>query len=149
MTQTWDDFTIVDSIEDVAGRNPVELPESGAGALLGWAVGPRHCVGVRRHPTGKVTRVSTEDNATGAKATWHEVRSVDDWALLGEVIDEYLVAAGVPARPGMLSWYLVDTSIGDETELRVIVTSLVDSEDPPAVLGTMLREAPTRLTAPA
>lgn len=142
MTQTWDGFAVVDSVEAVAGRNPVELPESGAGALLGWALGPNHCVGVKRHPTGKVTRASIEGGTSGARTAWLEPRTDEDWSLLEEVIDDYLGEAGVPGRPAKLAWYLVDTCIRDEAELRAVVASLVNSEDPREVLATMLREFP-------
>lgn len=149
MIQTWNDFDVVDSYDVIAERRPVELPESGAGALLGWVVGPGHCVGVRQGRVEKVTRLSVEDARAGTRKAWEEPRSDDDWALLSEAIDEYLQEAGVPPRPGRLTWYLVDTRVDDDQSLRDLVAAMVGSADPREVLDTMRHAVPTRVTDPA
>lgn len=146
MAQTWNDFSVVESLVTIDPRRPLELPESGAGALLGWVAGPTHCVGVRLHPSGKRTRKALTNVASNTHETWVEPRSDDDWALISEIIDEYLAEAGVPAQPQKLTWYLVDTLIRDEGELRSLVTTLVHSDDAAEVLLTMKRLLPAQLS---
>ena len=89
---------------DLAGGRYVELPESGWGALIGWAAGPvnllRTADRLDRHITVTTSRYGAEVTVTSSARTPAEQTAVDD------DINEYLDAAGVPPRESGQRWLI-------------------------------------------
>jgi hypothetical protein len=95
---TWTE-TPQTTTDEVAGW--IELPESGWGALVGWAAGGSRLRRVPDHPGAHATVVSTGDGRS-----WTQPRSGAEQAGVDADIAGYLADAGVAARPAGYRWYL-------------------------------------------
>lgn len=111
----------------VAGHDVVELPESGWGALLGWAAGPTRLYRVRDDPT-RHTTVTTCHRA-GTTTVTTAPRTVNDQHGIDRDIDDYLTAAGAAPRPPGYRWFVrlpADHADGDA------FFAAVDAATPPS-----------------
>jgi hypothetical protein len=130
------DYEVPDGLTESApgqiARFPyVELPESGWGALVGWVAGPHHLLRARdrleRHATVTTWRHSGRPTPAVSQRTRAEQDSVD------RDINEYLNAAGVPARPPGYRWFirlLPDFTDGDGFFSAVGASVLASGDDP-------------------
>lgn len=94
-------------LQDPAGWE--RLPENGWGAVIGAAAGTER---LARRPTDRAehqTRVTVQVSRRVRR--WTEPRSVNDQTDIDEAANEYLAAAGLPARPAGFDWF-VRTSSG-------------------------------------
>lgn len=107
----WDTYPI--------GNRPlgwIELSENGRGAIAAWFAGPKNVVrepmGVRTDPI-KVTC----ESAGGATSSWTETITEADVHDIEDGIDEYLLDAGLPARPHGYRWFMrLPAVVNDEQE---------------------------------
>jgi hypothetical protein len=88
----------------VAGHAVVELPESGWGALLGWAAGPTRLYRVRDDPARHTTVTTCHRDGTTTATT--APRTVHDQHEIDRDIDDYLTAAGAAPRPPGYRWFV-------------------------------------------
>lgn len=80
------------------------LPGNGWGAVIGAAAGVAR---LRRHPSDRAEHQTQVTMQVGRRVRrWTEPRSVSDQNDIDEAANEYLAAAGLPARPAGFDWFI-------------------------------------------
>lgn len=146
-SQSWDDFRLVDSSEDL-GAHPTELPENGLGTLLAWVAGPEFAVSRPTDPTANTTRIEIQDSA-GQITRTREERSAEEMEIVDESIAEYVTSASVPAPPPSRTWMILTARQAPKDWLESVQDEVFESLHPDASPGDVLdglrRVLPPRL----
>lgn len=80
------------------------LPENGRGAVIGAAAGVTR---LARRPAERAEHQTEVTTRSGRRVRrWTEPRSIDDQNEINDAANEYLVAAGLPARPAGFDWFI-------------------------------------------